>query len=159
MLAQIPVTVPYGQIFVNVVGLPRPGLLWSDDDNKQGFVWEDGIVCFAVPDHDGLCLIRVDVAQRIVVEASSLWAIRVPFQVPTAPMQIGVLGNTPNVSVPAGSYSLVFEALPCEKVDDQDYTYILDLKFCKDAIPDHEILKKGDFLETDKVLDKRGKFA
>jgi hypothetical protein len=159
MLAEFTVMVFYGQILIFVQGLPRPGLLWTSDHAAQGFAWAPGIVSFGVPDHDGESLIQVKVAPDIAIEPDALWAIRVPFEVPALPLQIGSIGDLTEIDVPPGSYSLVFEALPGHTVDEHVEGFVLRLTFCADPHPDFEILRTGGDLTTDKVLRRDAQHA
>lgn len=162
VLAEIPVVIDYGQIFVFVPSVPRVGLLWTDDHVKQGFAWAPGIVCLGVSDHDGYDLIRVETSTDKSVAPEAFWAIRIPFEVERAGVQVGTVGVDHDVPVPEGKYSLIFEALPGQGLIDEqgeEYTYVLHLKFCRDPRPDFEIIKKGSELGTDKVLQPRADYA
>ena len=158
-LPEFAVTVDYGQILVFVRGLPRPGLLWTPDHVAQGFAWAPGIVSFGVPDHDGESLIQVKVASDIAIEPRALWAIRVPFEIPALPLQIGTVGDMAAVNVPQGSYSLVFEVLPGHTVNEPVEGFLLRLTFSADPDPDFEILRKGGDLTTDRVLRRDAQHA
>ncbi len=150
MLADFTLTVLYTQVVVHVAGLDRPGLLWTDDHVAQGFAWAEGIASFGVPDHDGECELQVETAEAVSVDPQALWALRVPFRVPsTTPLQIGTITDMRPVTVPPHEYSLVFQAFAGRT---EAIAYILRMSFAKDAHPDFEILKKGDGLTTDKVL-------
>ncbi len=54
--------------------------------------------------------------------------------------------------MPVGTYSLVFQALPGQIIEDMDYTYVLRLSLYLNNNPDFAILKQGDELMTNKVL-------
>ena len=71
MIAEFPITVLYTQVVVHLADLPRPGLLWDDDHVAQGFAWSEGIASFGVPDHDGECLLSVDVAEAVNIGEDS----------------------------------------------------------------------------------------
>lgn len=159
MPAEFAVMVFYGQILIFVQGLPRPGLLWTSEHAAQGFAWAPGIVSFGVPDHDGESLIQVKVAPDIAIEPRALWAIRVPFEVPALPLQIGTVGDMAEIDVSPGRYSLVFEALPGNTVKEPVEGFALRLTFCADPHPDFEILRRGGDLATDKVLRRDAQHA
>jgi hypothetical protein len=93
-------------------------------------------------------------APRVSIELQSLWAVRVPIDVPSASLIIGAVGSDHEVNVPAGKYSLVFEAMPGDIAKDHDYAFVFNLRFCTDPHPDFEILKPGEELTTNKVLRK-----
>ncbi|MDQ0458478.1 competence protein ComJ [Rhizobium paknamense] len=150
MIAEFPITVLYTQVVVHLPGLPRPGLLWDDEHVAQGFAWSEGIVSFGVPDHDGECLIRVDIADAINVSDAAEWAVQTPFDVTATPVKIGTIGNLKDVNVPPGKFNLMFEALPGQPVG--DYAFVLNLIFVRTEEPEFKILKAGDELTTDKVL-------
>lgn len=40
-------------------GHPTLGLIWSDEHVAQGFAWNDNVVSFGIPDHDGGCLVEL----------------------------------------------------------------------------------------------------
>ncbi|WP_137136880.1 competence protein ComJ [Rhizobium sp. FKY42] len=150
MIAEFPITILYTQIVVHLPNIPRPGLLWDDDHVAQGFAWSEGIVSFGVPDHDGQCLIKVDVLDTIDISDSAYWVVQTPFEVASSPIKIGTIGNMKDIDVPAGSFNLVFEALPGEA--EGDYTFSLNLKFIRTDKPEFKILKAGDELSTNKIL-------
>lgn len=150
MLAEFPITILYTQVVVHLPDTPRPGLLWDDDHVAQGFAWSEGIVSFGVPDHDGQCLLKIEVYENTNVSEASLWAVQTPFEVASSPVKIGTIGNMKNVDVPIDKYNLVFEAFP--SVSDDDYAFTLNLRFVPTNTPEFKILKAGDELTTDKVL-------
>lgn len=147
-------SVSYAQIVVFVSGITPPEFDWTDDHVAQGFAWMPEIVSFGVPDHDGLCLMQVGTVDAIAIEPNALRAIRVPFEVPAASLSIGSILDTKEVNVPAGTYSMIFEALPGDASKAGDYAFVLNLKFLNDESPDFEILKQGTELTTNKVLRK-----
>lgn len=147
-------SVSYAQIVVFVSGITPPEFDWTDDHVAQGFAWMPEIVSFGVPDHDGLCLMQVGTVDAIAIEPNALRAIRVPFEVPAGSLSIGSILDTKEVNVPAGTYSMIFEALPGDASKAGDYAFVLNLKFLNDESPDFEILKQGTELTTNKVLRK-----
>jgi hypothetical protein len=162
VLAEIPVVIDYGQIFVFLPSVTKAGLLWTDDHVKQGFAWASGITCFGISDHDGYDLIRIETSTDKSIAPEALWAIRVPFEVERDGVQVGTVGVYQGVPVPQGKYSLVFEALTGRGLlneQGEDYTYVLHLKFCPDPEPDFAIIKQGSELETDKVLQAKAEYA
>ena len=154
MLAEFDLTVDYGQIFVLVSSRARPVLRWTDEHVAQGFAWSPTAVSFGVPDHDGRCLVQVTVTPKVSIASQALWAVRVPFDALGDPLTIGSVAADHEVNVPAGKYSLVFEALPGDTAKDHDYTFVFKLKFCTEPHPDFEILKQGRELNTNRVLRK-----
>ncbi|HEY9344265.1 MAG TPA: competence protein ComJ [Inquilinus sp.] len=155
MIAEFELTVSYTQVVVYVSGITPPDFEWTDEHVAQGFAWMPTIVSFGVPDHDGKCLMQVETASRIEIDPDALWAIRVPFDVPSVPLTIGSIFDGQDVKIPEGRYSLIFEALPGHFDDGRNYAFVLRLKFFKDSNPDFEILRQGTELKTDKVL-RRG---
>jgi Competence protein J (ComJ) len=151
MLA-FPVTVSYTQIVVFVSGITPPEFDWTDEHVAQGFAWMPTIVSFGVPDHDGQCRMKVETVTEIAVDPKALWAIRVPFDVPSVPLSIGSIFDVRDVRVPEGKYSMIFEALPGDADETGEYAFALNLKFLRDAAPGYEILKQGTELTTSKVL-------
>ena len=111
LLAEFDLAVDYGQIFVSRPSPARPVVVWTDEHVAQGFAWSPSAVSFGVPDHDGQSLVQVNTAPRVSVDPQALWAVRVPFDVPSASLTIGSVGVDHEVNVPARHYSLVFEAL------------------------------------------------
>ncbi len=152
MLAQFLLTVLYTQITVAVPGTPAGGLLWTDDHVAQGFAWSPGIASFGVPDHDGLVRITVERSHSFSPDPGTLWAVQTPFDVGAAPVGIGTIGDERAVPVPAGRYNLVFEARVPRSTGDADIAYDLHLHFLAVSTPSFAILKRGDEIETDRVL-------
>lgn len=69
------------------------------------------------------CLSRWKTARSPSVDDGALWAVQVPFTVPAgAPLDIGTILDERPVSVPAGRYDLVFEAMPGTVVETHAYT-------------------------------------
>lgn len=162
ILAEIPMAVDYGQIFVCVPSVPGPGLLWTNDHVTQGFARAHGVVCFGVPDHDGLDLVRVETSQDKSIAPEALWALQVPFEVERDGIQVGTVGVCHGVRVPEGQYSVIFQALPGLGLLDEsgeDYTYVLHLKFCRDPKADFAIIRQGSELGTDKILRTTADYA
>ncbi|SCX19021.1 MULTISPECIES: competence protein ComJ [Agrobacterium] len=152
MIEEFPLTVLYTQVVVHLPNLPRPGLLWDDAHVDQGFAWSEGIVSFGVPDHDGECLIRIDVADAVKVEADAEWAVQTPFDASVSPLKIGTIANMRDVAVPNGLYNLVFQALPGSVIPEAEFAFLLLLTFVPATSPSFEILKQGEELATDTVL-------
>lgn len=150
MLTEFDLTILYTQLVVHHAELHLPGLLWDDDHVDQGFAWSKGIVSFGVPDHDGQCLLRVNVSDELKLDAGAEWAVQVPFEV-SALLKIGTVTNMRDVFVPKGLYNLVFQALPGSAMPGAGYTYVLSLTFVRATELSFEILKQGR-LATDKVL-------
>lgn len=150
MLTEFDLTILYTQIVVQLADLQLPGLLWDDEHVDQGFAWSEGIVSFGVPDHDGQCVLRIDVSDELKLDAGAEWAIQVPFEV-SALLKIGTVTNMRDVFVPKGLYNLVFQALPGSAMAGAGHTYVLLLTFIKSADRSFEILKQGR-LGTDKAL-------
>lgn len=145
--AEFPVTIDYGQLLVSNESKATLGLLWTDDHVAQGFAWSDGHVVFGVPDHDGDCLVRVEVAPSARLDPAALWAVRVPFRV-DEPLMVGALFLPRRVAVPVGGHALTFQALP----GTEDAAFELRLTFAPLGPAPFSILKRGEELTTDVVL-------
>lgn len=158
MIAEFPLTVLYTQVVVHLADLPRPGLLWDDEHVDQGFAWSEGIVSFGVPDHDGQCFLRIDLAEDFDLDPKTEWAVQTPFDV-TQILKIGTIANMRDVVVPNGLYNVVFEALPGTSAPIEGTAYLLSMKFIKSSEPSFEILKQGLELATDKVLRREAQRA
>jgi len=154
MLADFPVTIDYAQVLVQAESHAASGLLWTDDHVAQGFAWSRGHVSFGVPDHDGECRIRVELAHGDVLDPQALWAVQVPFFV-TGPVEIGTIFDMRGVEVPVGRYNLVYQALP----GTGGYAYVLRLTFSQSDAPAFRILKKGGDITADTVLRRDAKPA
>ena len=131
-------------------------LLWTDDHCAQGFVWSPTDVSFGVPDHDGLCRIDVARASDVVFNASrALWAVQVPFEVPSKDLAIGSIFDPKPIAIEPGRYCLVFAAYPGVTFG-AGYAFRLLLLFRQDASAEFAILQRGDELTTDVVLRTDG---
>jgi hypothetical protein len=89
------------------------GLLWTQDHVDQGFAWCDGMVLFAIPDHDGH--VDVEVLRNWAspsLETRCLRAIEVPFVSDGYGVVCGnIVAEDIEFLLPAGSYALRFELL------------------------------------------------
>lgn len=166
MISTFDLTIYYAQIMVYLPTVDRPGLLWTKEHTAQGFAWHPGIVSFGISSADRDCLIQVDVASKITVSSESLWAICVPFEVSSSPVQIGSVFDTHEVDIPMGKYGLVFEVFPggsavYENLDGEQvpYGHVVSIRFCSDGDHDFRILKMGGELTTDKILRRDAKQA
>ncbi|SDP37416.1 competence protein ComJ [Phyllobacterium sp. OV277] len=154
MIAEFAVTVVYTQIVVFDPSITQTELEWSEDHIAQGFTWMPGNVAFGAPDHDGSCLLQVDTTEQFQIDPQALWAVCVPFDVASTPLSIGSIFNPQTVSIPAGKYNLVFEALPGSASLDVEYAFVFRLNFIKSDSQKFAIIKQGNMLTTDKVLRK-----
>lgn len=154
MIAEFELTVFYTQVVVYVSGITPPDFEWTDEHVAQGFAWMPTIVSFGVPDHDGECLVQVDIVPQIQIDPDALWAIRVPFDVPSVPITIGSIFDGQEINIPEGRYSLVFEALARNFSERGNRAFVLRIKFSKESDPIFEILRQGTELTTDRVLRK-----
>lgn len=149
---ELTLSVDYGQILVHHEGHPNPGRLWTDAHVAQGFAWAEGAVSFGVPDHDGLCRLRVSLADAVSMDPQALWAVQVPFDV-TGSLKVGTLFESERLDVPPGRHALLFVALPgAGNAGEAEEAYLLQLVFVRDAAPTFRILKQGGDLTTHEVL-------
>ncbi len=145
MLVTEPITVNYGQVLANLANIDRPGLIWNDQNTAQGFAYNPGIASFAVPDHDGNCLLEVDLdadAAHLQTEAS-LWSIEVPFDATETQVEVGTVLDDRPFGIALGPHRLVFEAHPQRVADGVTYTYVLRFLFIKSDQQTFAILKQG----------------
>lgn len=153
MITEFGTVVLYTQIVIYRKGLPRPGLLWTDDHVAQGFAWDEEIVSFGVPDHDGDCYLRINVEDDApVLKSGALWAIIVPFNVTSSVLEVGTIGIMRDINIPVGQYDLMFESYGESVIGGTSYTFTFDITFVKRSKGRFEILKKGAVLTTDHVL-------
>ena len=153
LLAETILSIDYGQVLVHLEGHPAPERLWTDAHVAQGFAWSEGAVSFGIPDHDGLCRLRVTHADAALLDPQALWALQVPFEV-SGPLELGTLFQTERLAVPHGTHALVFAALPGAggAGADEEEAYLLQLVFVRDDAPTFRILKQGGDLTTDEIL-------
>lgn len=159
MILKTSVMISYGQILVFSSDLPRPGLLWTDAHGAQGFAYAPGIVSFGVPDHDGQCLLQVDIVDEIRLTKNALWAICVPFTVHLAPLIAGVIGQPNRIRIKPNKYNMVFEILPASNLHGRQYFYTLRILFCPSKNADFAILKFGYGLTSKRILKKDAEYA
>jgi hypothetical protein len=154
-------TVMYNQILVYEKGAIRPGLLWTDDHVKQDFAWDNDVVSFGVPDHDGRCSLKIhnnDDALKHAIK-QSLWSICVPFLSHSGVVECGTILDTHTYFINSGNFSLYFIAGNGIKKDDQELAYGLELFFVKNDNPEFQIIKRGGEIEVDQVISKSAKRA
>jgi Competence protein J (ComJ) len=160
MIAGFSITVMYGQIVVHTTGLERPGLLWDQDHVAQGFAWDDGIVCFGIPDHDGMARLEVaKLEQEPPLSNQTLWAIAVPFEVTSGNVDVGTILLTKTIQLPPGNYQLVFEGCRGKSVDAAEYAFVVKLTFTPAHAPEFSIIMRGGELTTGTILRKHAKRA
>ena len=153
MIKSFPILVDYTQVVAFCRSLEHPGLLWTDDHVAQGFACNDRIACFGVPDHDGECLLEVDLeaTQASLTVDASLWVIAVPFHADGSQLRIGTILDDKPFTLAAGLYRLVFEAHPARSENGTEYTYVLIFRFIPAEHAEFEILRQGS-LGSGKVL-------
>lgn len=154
MIAEFLLTVLYAQVIVFRPDAPTYGLFWTEAHVAQGFAWSDGFVSFGLPDHDGEVRLEVVLAETFRPDPATLWAVQTPFTVGLQPLSVGTIGIEQAVSLPAGTYNLVFEARAAGVEEQADLAYVLRLHFVPDAAPDFAILVQGGDLTTAKVLER-----
>ncbi len=141
-------TVMYSQIIIYDASVSGLGLIWSEEESQQGFAWDNQMVAFGVPDHDGICLIQAtEPTHFFELSSNSLWAIEVPIVVNTK-LNIGTILNDKHFDITPGAYRLIFEAFEGEK----SYKYQFKLTFVKSLNQKFEILKQGIYIRTPVVL-------
>ncbi len=153
MLITEPITVNYGQVLANLIDIDRPGLIWNDENDAQGFAYNPDLVSFAVPDHDGRCLLAVDMdapATDLQTDAS-LWSIEVPFDATKTQVEVGTVLDDRVFGIDLGRYRLVFEAHAGRVEESVTYAYVLRFLFIKSDQQTFAILKQGR-LATGTVL-------
>lgn len=113
MATTIFVEVSYAQLSVFASSLPHPFNDWTDRHVLQGFAWRPGSVSFRSLVEAGLHSIEVDVVDRIGnVHDDAIRVLDVPFEVPSdGEVEIGSIGETIPISLPAGSFLLRCEFL------------------------------------------------
>lgn len=155
MVTEFAVLVLYTQLHVATPTGTAVALQWTDDEVAQGFAWDEEIVAFGLPDHDGECLVHVDTSpatRAIAVAKDALWAVAVPFTVVEPVVSIGSIVAERQIAVPPGRYQLVFQARPAEA----GYAYRLHVTFSLSAEPAFAILKQGE-LDSGQVLRRRAR--
>ena len=153
MVTEFAVLVLYTQLYVSTPAGAAVALQWTDDEVAQGFAWDEDVIVFGLPDHDGECLVHVDTNPAAVASAiaeDALWAIAVPFTVVEPLISIGSIGAERQLSVAPGRYQLVFLARPSKS----GYAYQLNVTFTLQAAPEFAILKQGE-LDSGQVLQRR----
>lgn len=152
MNLQFPLEIAYGQITVFRHGLSRPGLLWDDDHVAQGFAWDNDTVSFGVTDHDGRCWVDIATTDQVDIFQDAISALSVPFDAKTDRIDIGTVGAAQIFTLTPGSYSLIFQARPGRKIEDEDYAYLFSIRFVLDHDPRFRILRRGGEVQAEHVL-------
>ena len=153
MLFKFPLTIMYGQVFACDYLSKDIGLLWAEDHYRQGFAWDPEMASFAVPDHDGECLVEVETEGNIDLPGSSaLWAIEVPFEVKHGNILVGTILFEEEISIPNGQYRLIFSASSGQTADKKNYAYILRFDFVLSVNAEFRILQRSEFPFSDHVL-------
>ena len=155
MVTEFAVLVFYTQLHVAAPAGAAVGLLWTDDEVAQGFAWDDTIVAFGIPDHDGECLVRVDTTpstEERVVAPDALWAVAVPFTATGPVVTVGSITGGQEIPIRPGLYQIIFQARPART----EYAYRLEVTFTLHPSPEFAILRQGD-LASDRVLRRRAR--
>jgi len=153
MVTEFAVLVLYGQLHVTTPAGAATALLWTEDEVAQGFAWDEAVVAFGLPDHDGPCLVRVDTApppDAPPVAADALWAVAVPFTAPGPPVSIGSIVEERAIPLAPARYQLTFQARP----PDAGHAYRLEVTFTLHPSPVFAILRQGE-LDSGRVLRPR----
>jgi hypothetical protein len=143
--SKISLQILYGQLAVY-----RPEVaqlnLWTDDDIDEGFVWSEGNVSFAVPDHDGRSIVEVDFrTDRVPLAHDCIHAVEVPLLVGDAGVTLATLLEEIPLPLSAGLYSLRFELQPGTEHDGVQHQVGIRLTFVPDPRAGVSILKRRRF--------------
>lgn len=149
MTNQFDLTVLYNQISVcstSQIAFP----LWSDDHVAQGFAWRHGHVSFGIPDHDGNCMVQVEMTNGLPQDREKAERIiLVPMQVDTDGATLATVMDVYSLQIDAGIYQLYFLLFPSER---KDSAFRIWIGFEEMPNPTFNILRKSGEMTTDKVL-------
>lgn len=151
--------ISYSQIAVYRKNLDNPFPDWTDGHIRQGFAWRPGSVAFGTLG-DVNSEIEVSIENRVSSGEDSLRAIAVPFEVGREGITIGsILSKTFDYEIPAGLYTLLFEAIPL-KVEEKGKPKIrYAFRFIPSADTQAIILKHDGQLSTQLPLIMDAKAA
>jgi hypothetical protein len=149
------ISVNYTQFIVHRTNR-RPGHIWKDEHVAQGFAWSDGSVSFGVPDHDGECLLEVDLVDELSELGPAVsWAVGVPFSAGSGLLKVGTVGIVAPIAIPAGDYGLAFLCFENFEVGDVLYPFRVIMAFINRPKFSYAILKSGPGLQTDRIQLER----
>ncbi|WP_426449543.1 competence protein ComJ [Paenibacillus sp. S-38] len=140
--------ISYAQLAVYTSGLPNPYPEWTDRHLRQGFAWRPGSVSFAALDDVRSEIVVSFGARKPVPDGEAVREISVPFPVKGAGgITVGsILSRSCHYEIPAGSYELLFRAVPLEIPEPGAPKFRYLLHFTPNAQPEARILKWDEAL-------------
>ncbi|WP_257958653.1 competence protein ComJ [Bacillus sp. V3-13] len=150
----------YSQITVFNEGLENPFSDWTDAHLDQGFVWRQGSVSFGALS-DFHCEVEVALGGKAAASDQAVRSIAVPFTVGNNGVTIAsILSNELNFAIPAGTYELLFEAIPLEEPTENGLFKVRYIfKFVASDNPKARILKHDEELSPPDQLVMTGEAA
>ena len=118
--------VSYSQVTVFHAGLDEPFNDWTDDHVNQGFAWRRESVSFKTLIEAGQHRVELVISDEFQpVGSGVVRAILVPFTVPKkARIEIASISDGTEHKVPAGSYSLRYEAFMLDKTPHVRFSFL-----------------------------------
>lgn len=113
--------VSYGQLVVFASALQQPYNDWTEQHVSQGFAWRPGSVSFRSMVEVGRHTIEIDVANHVgTLHPDAVRVMEVPFEVPAdGAVEVGSIGETVRLTLPAGSFLLRCEFLQSSGTSDE----------------------------------------
>lgn len=133
---------------------------WTDAHLDQGFVWRQATVSFGTLS-DSLCEIEVSLADEVTANEQAIRSIVVPFHAGNTGVTVSsILSNEYQFAIPAGTYELLFEAIPLEPPSESGLfkvRYVFN--FVVTENPNERIIKYDEELSPPDRLIMTGKAA
>ena len=116
--------ISYSQIAVFDPNLLNPFNDWTEQQVNLGFSWQDGSVSFKTSNENAEYSLAISISDNPLISTDdSIFKVEVPFQVPQhGIIEIASISDGFQIELEHGSYSLLFEELPSERIK---------LSFCK----------------------------
>jgi hypothetical protein len=141
------IDISYMQVAVFPANIESPFNNWTNAHVNQGFAWRPGAVSFRALEN-GPTMVEIATADALLLRASTVRAIRVPFDVPSSgELEIASITDGARWKVEPGEYAIVFET-----GHDSDNSPVCRFTFIRGGDQEPKVLKADGELRVPEVL-------